>query len=33
VSLYKMIETTGTTPKGAAWTAEELRERWAEIGK
>jgi NAD(P)-dependent dehydrogenase (short-subunit alcohol dehydrogenase family) len=33
VSLYKMIETTGTTPKGTAWTAEELRERWAEIGK
>ncbi|MDB4971255.1 MAG: Short-chain dehydrogenase [Myxococcales bacterium] len=33
VSLYKMIETSGTTPKGAAWTAEELRERWGEIGK
>src|SRR3954471_11442450 len=33
VSLYKMIETTGTTPKGATWTPEELRERWGEIGK
>ena len=33
VSLYKMIETAGTTPKGATWTAQELRERWAEIGK
>jgi NAD(P)-dependent dehydrogenase (short-subunit alcohol dehydrogenase family) len=33
VSLYKMIETTGTTPKGTAWTPEELRERWGEIGK
>jgi len=33
VSVYKMIETTGTTPKGASWTAQELRERWAEISK
>ena len=33
VSLYKMIETTGTTPTGATWTPQELRERWAEIGK
>ena len=33
VSLYKMVETAGTTPKGATWTAQELRERWAEIGK
>jgi NAD(P)-dependent dehydrogenase (short-subunit alcohol dehydrogenase family) len=33
VSLYKMIETSGTTPKGAEWTPQELRERWAEIGK
>ena len=33
VSVYKMIETTGTTPKGATWTAQELRERWAEISK
>jgi NAD(P)-dependent dehydrogenase (short-subunit alcohol dehydrogenase family) len=33
VSIYKMIETSGTTPKGATWTAQELRERWAEISK
>jgi NAD(P)-dependent dehydrogenase (short-subunit alcohol dehydrogenase family) len=33
VSIYKMVETTGTTPKGATWTPQELRERWAEIGK
>jgi len=33
VSIYKMVETTGTTPKGASWTPQELRERWAEIGK
>ncbi|MCU1280874.1 MAG: Short-chain dehydrogenase [bacterium] len=33
VSVYKMIETTGTTPKGSTWTAQELRERWAEISK
>jgi len=33
VSIYKMIETAGTTPKGANWTPQELRERWAEIGK
>jgi len=33
ISLYKMIETSGTTPKGAEWTPQELRERWAEIGK
>ena len=33
VSLYKMIETTGATPKGSAWTPAEIKERWAEIGK
>jgi NAD(P)-dependent dehydrogenase (short-subunit alcohol dehydrogenase family) len=33
VSVYRMIETAGTTPKGATWTAQELRERWAEIAK
>jgi NAD(P)-dependent dehydrogenase (short-subunit alcohol dehydrogenase family) len=33
VSVYKMIETTGTTPKGSSWTAQELRERWTEISK
>lgn len=33
VSLYKMMETTGATPKDKAWTPAELRERWAEIGK
>jgi NAD(P)-dependent dehydrogenase (short-subunit alcohol dehydrogenase family) len=33
VSLYKMIETAGATPKGADWTPEELRERWTEISK
>jgi NAD(P)-dependent dehydrogenase (short-subunit alcohol dehydrogenase family) len=33
VSLYKMTETAGVTPKGAEWTPEELRERWVEIGK
>ncbi|HEX9104524.1 MAG TPA: SDR family NAD(P)-dependent oxidoreductase [Polyangia bacterium] len=33
VSVYRMIETAGTTPKGATWTAQELRERWGEISK
>jgi NAD(P)-dependent dehydrogenase (short-subunit alcohol dehydrogenase family) len=33
VSVYKMIETQGTTPKGTTWTAQELRERWGEISK
>jgi NAD(P)-dependent dehydrogenase (short-subunit alcohol dehydrogenase family) len=33
VSIYKMIETTGTTPKGTTWTAQELRERWGEVSK
>lgn len=33
VSIYRMIETAGTTPKGAGWTPQELRERWAEIGR
>ncbi len=33
VSIYRMIETTGTTPKGSSWTPQELRERWSESGK
>jgi NAD(P)-dependent dehydrogenase (short-subunit alcohol dehydrogenase family) len=33
VSIYKMIETGGVTPKGASWTPAELRERWGEISK
>ncbi len=33
VSVYKMIETAGTTPKGSHWTAQELRERWSEVSK
>jgi NAD(P)-dependent dehydrogenase (short-subunit alcohol dehydrogenase family) len=34
VSIYRMLETSGATPKsGEHWTAQELRERWAEIGK
>jgi len=33
VSVYRMIETAGTTPKGATWTAQELREHWGEISK
>lgn len=34
VSIYRMIETSGVTPKsGEAWSYSELRERWAEISK
>ncbi len=34
VSIYKMTESGGATPKsGDQWTAQELRERWSEIGK
>ena len=33
VSIYRMIETAGTTPKGDGWSAQELRERWGEIAK
>jgi NAD(P)-dependent dehydrogenase (short-subunit alcohol dehydrogenase family) len=33
VSIYKMLETAGTTPKGSNWTPQELRERWGEIAK
>jgi NAD(P)-dependent dehydrogenase (short-subunit alcohol dehydrogenase family) len=33
VSIYKMVETAGTTPKGGSWTPQELRERWGEIAK
>jgi hypothetical protein len=33
VSIYKMVETAGVTPKGGSWTPAELRERWAEISK
>jgi NAD(P)-dependent dehydrogenase (short-subunit alcohol dehydrogenase family) len=31
VSVYTMVETSGATPKDAAWTPAELRERWSEI--
>jgi len=33
VSIYRMVETAGVTPKGERWTAQELRERWNEVGK
>ncbi len=33
VSIYKMVQTQGVPPRGAAWTPEELRERWGEIAK
>ena len=34
VSVYKMIETSGATPKsGERWTAQELKERWSEVAK
>ena len=33
VSIYRMIETAGVLPSGAAWTAQEIKERWAEINK
>ena len=33
VSVYRMLETNGATPKSGAWTPQELKERWAEIGK
>jgi NAD(P)-dependent dehydrogenase (short-subunit alcohol dehydrogenase family) len=33
VSVYRMMETAGAAPMGAAWTAAELKERWAEISK
>ena len=33
VSIYKMVESAGTAPRGASWTAQELRERWGEIAK
>jgi len=34
VSIYKMVESGGCTPKsGDNWSAQELRERWSEIGK
>ncbi|HEY7956464.1 MAG: SDR family NAD(P)-dependent oxidoreductase [Polyangia bacterium] len=34
VSIYKMVESSGATPKsGDKWTAQELRERWSELGK
>lgn len=32
VSIYRMIQTPGVSPKGGpAWTAQELRERWSEV--
>ncbi|MSP62712.1 MAG: SDR family NAD(P)-dependent oxidoreductase [Myxococcales bacterium] len=34
VSVYRMTQTSGVAPKaGGEWTAQELRERWAEISK
>src|SRR6516165_2198660 len=33
VSIYKMVETVGATPKGEKWTPEELKERWNEVSK
>jgi NAD(P)-dependent dehydrogenase (short-subunit alcohol dehydrogenase family) len=34
VSIYRMIETSGVSPKsGERWTPQELKERWAEISK
>jgi len=34
VSVYRMIETSGATPKsGDKWSAQELRERWSEIAQ
>jgi hypothetical protein len=34
VSIYRMIETAGATPRsGDRWSPAELRERWSEIGK
>jgi len=31
VNVYRMEVTPGITPRGAAWTPAELKERWAEI--
>jgi NAD(P)-dependent dehydrogenase (short-subunit alcohol dehydrogenase family) len=31
VFLFKMIQTDACLPKGEAWSAQELRDRWAEI--
>jgi NAD(P)-dependent dehydrogenase (short-subunit alcohol dehydrogenase family) len=33
VSIYKMVQTPGVAPRGATWTAQELRERWGEINQ
>jgi NAD(P)-dependent dehydrogenase (short-subunit alcohol dehydrogenase family) len=33
LSRYKMIETTGAFKQEEAWTAAEIKERWAEISK
>jgi len=33
VSVYRMQETNGATPKSGNWTPQELKERWAEIGR
>ncbi len=34
LSVYRMIETAGTTPRsGELWTPEEMKERWGEIAK
>lgn len=32
MSIYRMLETAGVQPRGAAWTAQEIRDRWGEIG-
>jgi NAD(P)-dependent dehydrogenase (short-subunit alcohol dehydrogenase family) len=31
MSVYRMIETAGVQPRGAVWTAQEMKDRWAEI--
>ena len=33
IFVYKMIETAGVTREGGPWSAAEIKERWAEIGK
>jgi NAD(P)-dependent dehydrogenase (short-subunit alcohol dehydrogenase family) len=33
IFLYKMIETEGVTREGGPWSAAEIKERWAEIGR
>ena len=33
MSIYRMTETAGAAPRGSEWTAQEMKERWAEIQK